>query len=168
MRPSVRGTTGVVVIMLGVLLTLKGATAQTSSWTYSTSTDEVTGKTIRFAGIRSTNTVTFDFPYQGRQQGTLVLRQHPRWGFNVVLNIERGQFLCPPIDNCAVLVRFDDAAPRRWRAVGPEDHSTTSLFIENERTFLNLLRKASTVRIAAKFFQEGERTFIFNVRGLRW
>lgn len=159
--------------MLGLALLLTPVVpvangAQSSSWTYTTDTDSMTGGTIKFALVRSTNTVTFGFPYGGPQHATLVLRKHPRVGQDVILSIERGQFLCSSFDGCTVLVRFDGGKATTWSAAEPADHSTTTLFIRNSQTFVTKLRKAKTVRLAARFYQEGEPVFIFNVAGLVW
>ncbi len=140
---------------------------QSSSWAYTTSTDSMTDGTVKLASVRSTNTVTFGFPYGGPQRATLMLFKHPRYGENVILTIERGQFLCS-FDNCTALVRFDEAEPSRWRAVATVYHSTGALSITSVEAFIARLRDANVVRIAAQFFQEGEPVFIFNVAGLVW
>ena len=141
---------------------------QASSWTYTTSTDAMTGGTIKAAYTRSTNTVSFAFPYGGPQHATLALRKHPRHGQDVFLTLERGQFLCPPFDGCTVLIRFDGGTATRWNAIEPVDHRTTALFINNDKAFVARLRRAKTIRFAANFFQESEHLFIFNVAGLVW
>lgn len=134
-------------------------------WDYSTSTDEMSSKVARYAKINSENSVSFDFPYAGPQHGTLTIRNHPSYGRDVLLNIREGQFLCTSYDGCTVRIRFDEAPAVAWRATGPADNSTTVLFIRNGDRFVQLLRKAKTVRIAAKIYQEGEPIFEFEVGG---
>ncbi len=140
---------------------------QSSTWTYATQADAMSGGTIKTARTRSTNTVSFGFPYGGPQRATLVLRSHPRYGLDVLLSVERGQFLCS-FDGCAMLVRFDSEEASNWNAVEPADHSTTTLFIRESQAFIDRLLSAKTLRVAANFFQEGEPVFIFNVAGLVW
>jgi hypothetical protein len=159
--------------MIGLVLLLAQAVwitrgAQSSSWVYSASTDSMTGGTVKLALVRSTNTVTFGFPYGGPQRATLRLRNRPRYGEDVILTIERGQFLCSSFEGCKVLVRFGEETATEWSAVEPADHSTTGVFINPAGAFIERLRDAKTVRIAAQFFQEGEPVFIFNVAGLVW
>ena len=101
------------------------------------------------------------------RSGLLELRIHPRYGKDVILSIEHGQFLCG-IDPCNVIVRFDQGAPQTYTALRPADHSTTVLFIRNYDRFLANLRKSRQVYIEAQFYQEGPRVFEFDVAGLKW
>ena len=73
----------------------------------------------------------FGFPYGGKQHGQLTLRRHPRFGRNVIFNIERGQLMCPSYDGCTVLVRFDDAPPASFSAMPPSDHSNETIFLRD-------------------------------------
>ena len=66
-----------------------------------------------------------------------------------------------------MLVRFDEGKPVRFWAVGPEDHSTTTLFVRNYARFVSALQKAETVQISTPVYHEGEPIFIFNCAGLR-
>jgi hypothetical protein len=125
----------------------------------------MTSKETRTARIVSENTVNFDFPYEGAQQGTLTLRTHPTYGRDVMLSIQEGQFLCRSYEDCTIRVRFDEAQPERWRAIGPSDNSTTVLFLRNESRFVQKLRSAKIVRIQVPVYQEGEPMFEFEVGG---
>jgi hypothetical protein len=129
-----------------------------SQWQYRASEDPMGGVTA-VAQIESANDFEFDFPYQGRQHATLVIRNDG--GYDVMLVIERGQFVCT--FGCSVQVRFDDGEAQRWRATEPSDYDTTVLFLRNESKFIKQLRKAKTLRIAADFFQEGTRVLEFPV-----
>jgi hypothetical protein len=135
-------------------------------WEYEQREDKMTGQTSYFAQITSTNTVDFAFPYSGDQHAKLLLRRK-RGSDNVILIIEKGQFLCG-YGGCSVTVRFDEKPPRRFSAAGPEDNSTTSLFINNERSFIAEAQKAKTIRIEAVVFQNGSPVFEFETAGLKW
>lgn len=135
-----------------------------SSWRYAADPDSMGKGTIHFAGNESTNTLSFKFPYTGEQHATLSLRKHPRQGSDVLIAIERGQFVCG-IDRCNVLVRFDDGDSMRFNAVGPSDHSSTALFITPFDKFYTRMLKAKRVRIEADFYQEGTRMMDFDVSG---
>jgi hypothetical protein len=148
-----------------------GSTPQTkpeprSQWGYSTD-DDTMGRKRSFAHVMSNNSLSFDFPYEGSQHGTLVIRKSPQWGTNVMVCIERGQFLCG-IDQCIVNVRFDGGPIQRFSASEPSDHSTTTLFLRNEGRFVSQLRRAKVVRIEATFYQEGSQALEFNVEGFDW
>jgi hypothetical protein len=143
------------------------AVDSTPHWTYRSETDDMLKKPIRFASVKSINELRFGFPYQGSQHATLTLRIHPRFGKNAMFSIERGQFLCG-VENCAVLIKFDDGNPQRFTVGEPSDHSTTTLFIENYDRFLASARKAKKVYIAAEFYQEGNNVLDFDTTGLNW
>ena len=117
------------------------------------------------ARVQSTNTVEFGFPYSGSQHATLVLRTHPRLGKDVILNIERGQFLCRSYEDCTILVRFDDQKAQNYSAIGAADNSTETIFIRNYTHFVSSMQKAKTVRIAAEIYQQGSPVFEFDVSG---
>ena len=137
-----------------------------SQWDYSTNEDTM-GRKQSFAIVESTNTLTFGFPYEGRQWGMLTIRRSARWGTNVLVRIERGQFLCG-IEDCTVNVRFDSGPIQSFSAVEPADHSTTELFLHNEARFISQLRRAKVVRVETTFYQEGSQTLEFNVEGFKW
>lgn len=136
-----------------------------AQWDYREQSDPMSKGDAYFASVESTNTVNFGFPYSGAQHATLTLRTHPRYGKDVILAIERGQFLCPSYDGCQVLVRFDDAAAIKYRAAGAADNSTVTVFIRGYPTFLRHLEAAKVVRISANIYQEGAPVFEFSVAG---
>jgi hypothetical protein len=133
-------------------------------WTYNQSEDPMAKGTTYTAAVQSTNTVNFDFPYSGEQRATLTLRTHPRHGKDVILRLERGQFLCNSYDGCNVLVRFDDGQSKTFSAAGPSDNSTETLFIRNYSQFVAGMLKAERVRISAEVYHEGSPVFEFDVQ----
>lgn len=137
------------------------------NWQYDESPDKMGRGVIKTAKTSSVNEISFDFPYQGPQHGTLILRTHPQHGKDVMLKIERGQFLTG-IDGCKVLVRFDDGKPQSFWATEPADYSTTTIFISGYSKLIAGLKRAKKVMIEAPFFQEGNQVFEFNVEGLQW
>ena len=134
-------------------------------WDYDEREDRMTGGATRFAIVLSSNLVNFSFPYTGPQHGSLALRNHPRHGRDVIFRIERGQLLCHSFEDCEVWVRFDDAKPERFAAVGGSDHSTEALAIRGYDRFVNKLRKSKMVRLSVKVYQEGTPVFEFDVSG---
>ena len=136
-----------------------------SQWTYSHDTDEMTGKVSHVATVSSENTLEFEFPYNGSQHARLSLRRHPRWGSDVIVGIEKGQFLCTSYEGCTVLVRFDNGEPQSFSANPAADHSTETIFIDNYDRFLSKMRTAKQVRISPKVYQQGNVVFTFDVAG---
>ncbi|WP_233881015.1 zinc ribbon domain-containing protein [Paraburkholderia flagellata] len=133
-----------------------------ANWHYEQREDEMQKGMNKFAAVSSTNELTFGFPYSGAQHAQLALRKHVRYGKDVMLQIERGQFLCH-IRSCTVTVRFDDGNGQKFTATGPSDNSSTVLFIEPFNKFYAAMVKAKRVRIEATFFHEGDRTMDFDV-----
>lgn len=138
-----------------------------AAWDYREEKDQMSGGTIKWATIDSKNEVTFGFPYGGPQRATLHLRIHPRRGRNVILSLEKGQFLCRT-DTCSVIARFDDGKPARFTAAEAADHSSDYIGIRDYARFVSGLMRAKTLRIEASFFQQGTRLFEFDVAGLKW
>lgn len=136
-----------------------------AKWHYFASTDPMTSRTSRTAQIESENVVNFDFPYQGAQRATLILRDHPTHGRDVIFQIERGQLLCNSYEGCSVRIRFDEAKAEMWNASPPSDNSSTVLFVRNESRFVQRLRAAKVVRVQVSAYEEGAPTFEFEVGG---
>jgi len=136
-------------------------------WSYEDSADEMGRGRTKTASIRSMNEVEFGSPYHRPQRAWLALRIHPKYGRDVILSIERGQFLCR-LEGCTVTVRFDKGKAQDYSAGEPADHRTTALFIRNYDRFVASAKKAKTVYIEAQFYQEGTRVFEFEVAGLKW
>ena len=63
--------------------------------------------TAKVALVLSSNSVHFGFPYQGETHAALALRKSPKYGENVMLKVERGQFVSSYTKNF-ITVRFDD------------------------------------------------------------
>ena len=136
-------------------------------WNYQKSIDKISNKTIRYALVYSLNTLNFDFPYQGSQRALLQLRKHPRYGHDVILSIERGQFTCS-YNSCKVTVRFDKGKPIRYRATESSDYSTTELFINDYKGFVKRAKKSKKIYIEAEFYQEGFKVLEFDSEGLKF
>jgi hypothetical protein len=133
-------------------------------WTYGSYTDEMTGRPRKYATLASENTVEFAFPYGGKQRATLTVRTRPQGGGSVFMRLERGQIICHAYD-CRVRVRFDEGAPIPWSANPPSDHSSEGVFLGSYTDFLGRMRRAKTVRIEVRVYQEGTRVFEFSVEG---
>lgn len=134
-------------------------------WQYQQDVDPMTGAVTHRAHVMSSNTVDFERPYSGAQHATLMLREHPRHGKDVIMYIERGQILCRSYQDCKVLVRFDEQNPVTYSGVGPADNSSESVFIRNFSKFTASLKKAKRVRISTEVYKQGSPIFEFDVSG---
>ncbi len=141
------------------------AEAAAAPWSYSHRADPMSKGITHTASLSSSNTVKFDFPYGGAQNGRLILRTDPKYGKDIIFKIEKGQILCPSYDKCTVRVRFDDENATSYTAVGAADNSTETIFISNYSRFVGKMMKAKRVRISMNIYQEGSPVFDFDVSG---
>lgn len=139
------------------------------TWNYSDHTDEMGRGQIVQASILSANTISLESPYGGAQHGTLILRQHPQYGKDVIVTIEKGQLLDSDYHG-QVLTRFDDDKPRAFSSVRPADGSSESLFLRGGAfpIFFSRLKTAKTLRIEVPIYQAGNQVFVFDVEGFSW
>ena len=143
------------------------SSAGPTKWTYSEHQDKMGRGTTKVAQVVSSNTVHFGFPYQGETNAALQLRNSPKYGQDVMLRVERGQFVSSHTRNF-VTVGFDDGELWKFDIGEPVESTTGLLFIHDNEDFINELRKAKSLKIEADFYQEGPRVFEFDVRGLDW
>lgn len=148
------------------------AAAQTesasSAWEYSETIDEMTDKKSYLAYVESENSVNFDFPYDGGSTLSLCLRDDPQYGKDVYIKISKGQFNSNVISGQTIKVRFDQDEPYDVRCNGSSDYSMDVLFLDGYKKLVERLKTAKTMKISVEFFNEGTRTFTFNVENLEW
>ena len=135
---------------------------QLPNWTYSSSTDEMSGNKTHFAVTESTNAVNFAPPYDGYQRARLTIRTHPRYGKNIILSVDKGQLLCRSYEPCTSVIRFDGGSPEKYKGVGPDDGSTETVFIGSYSRFVGKLINSKTVRISVPVYQNGSPVFVFD------
>lgn len=154
-------------LFVGAMLAPGPAVA--AGWEYSTNIDKMTGKKTLHAVIQSTNSLSLQFPYRGANFGRLVVRQHPKYGTDVIANVDKGQILCRSYDGCSISVRFDSAKPMTFSAIPPEDHSSDTLFLQNAQRFIASARKAKRILVQLTFFHSGTQVLEFEVdEPLKW
>jgi len=137
--------------------------ASAGQWRYSTETDRMSGGKVEHAEVGSENSLSLRSPYQGRNYGAIYVRRHPKYGLDVMVQIEQGQILCRSYDPCAIMVRFGDGKPQTFTAVPPADHSSTLLFFTNPSRFIALARKHRRILVQLPIYQHGEQVLEFAV-----
>lgn len=141
--------------------------APASNWTYDTSKDEMRGGVERYASLDAENTVKLDFPY-GEQRGRVLIRQSPRFGFDIMVGVPSGQIMCNSYSNSYLSVKFDDGPVQRFGCTDASDGTNNMVFIESEKAFLAKLKKSKRMMVEAEFFQNGLQQFTFNTENLEW
>jgi hypothetical protein len=139
------------------------ATASALTWEYEQQTDKMDGSLTKFAKVVSDNSMALASPYSGENRARLVIRQRKSDGLNVIFVIQKGQLICGYGSSCSVMVRFDDAQPARFGASKPSDGSSNSLFINSERRFVDLAKKAKQIKVAATVYQAGTQVLEFSM-----
>lgn len=138
------------------------------TWTYTTNTDPMSDEKTELACVQSSNSIYLSPPY-GETGARLCLRNSPQFGRDAYVSLnENGQILCRSYESCRIRVRFDKAPAESWSAIGPSDHSSDMVFIENRSAFERKLRTAKTTNVQLEFYQNGMQTFTFNTAGLNW
>ncbi len=94
----------------------------------------------------------------------LVFRDHPVWGRNAYLVLDRGGFACTA--RCRVQVAVDGAAARTLTAYKPTSHEAIALFIEDSAGLWRMARAAKTLVITFPT-TAGPRSGTFETGGLR-
>jgi hypothetical protein len=126
------------------------------AWSYSSSIDPMRKSLIYYAEVKSINKLYFDFPYQGGFSATLKLRKSQRFGRNIMLTLEKGQFICHSYnDGCDVAMKFDDGKIENYRGLEPSDGSSDILFLSPYEKIINKLRNSRRLTIETEFYQEG-------------
>lgn len=134
-------------------------------WAYRFDADKMSGEVMAIASVASSNTISLDFPYAGAQRGRLGLRNHPRWGRDVIFAIERGQIPCTSWDGCSVKVRFDNEKPFIVGASRAEDGSTEAVFLKGYASLERKIRTSKKMLIEVNIYHGGSPVFEFDIDG---
>ena len=150
------------VVLVAALAALVAHSAQAGAWQYEATVDQMTDGKGRTATLVSENSLSLDFPYQGRNMGTLIVRQHPRHGLDVILLVDKGQIMCRSSD-CPVIVRFDDAKPIQLAGTPPQSHDSNIVFLGQSKNLVAQAAKAHRILVQFNMFRAGGQTLEFKV-----
>lgn len=153
---------------LTLIAALLACSAASAAWEYDSSADKMTGKKTDTALVTSDNRLSFGFPYQGDNKGYLIVRQHPQYGLDVIISIDKGQMLCSTYD-CTVSVKFDDGKPVTYGGTAPADHSSTKIFLNNASRFIAGAKNAKKILVQFNAYQNGAPVLEFSMpQSLQW
>lgn len=148
------------------LLAQLNAPPEKGDWSYSSAEDDLSRQVFKTAYLQSENTFALDFPYTGDQHGTMMLRNHPKHGRDVVISIERGQILCNSYTDCSVEIAFDDRPARTLQGNEPASRESTSVFLPQPKRLMGEIAKADEMRIRLNMFNAPPVTLVFKTTGL--
>ncbi len=136
-----------------------------SSWTYDRRRDELRGRDIVEARIRSSNSINLGFPY-GETHLSIVVRQHPEYGRDVIFIADSGQIVCG-VTGCRGSISFDGSA-QRISLNDSADYNPAIVFAASAGPLIDKLKRAERTIVELPFYQNGNPQFTFDTAGLRW
>lgn len=155
-----------IIILTAVLL---ACSAVSADWQYTEDTDAMTSKRSIQASLESNNSLNLGFPYGGKNNGYLHVRQHPKYGLDVILNVDKGQILCNNYQGCDIMVRFDDKPPMRFAGTEPADNSSDTVFVQGAKRFIAEASKARRILVQVTMYKNGAPTLeFFSSKPLDW
>lgn len=125
------------------------------------------GGETRYAQVEAADTINLDFPY-GEQRGRILVRQSPKFGFDILVGVPSGQILCNSYSNSHISVKFDEGPIRRFGCTDASDGTNNMVFVEGAKSFLASLKSSKRVVVEAEFFQNGVQQMTFNTANLKW
>lgn len=146
--------------------TVKLEKIKKSNWSYYTDKDEMRNTTDYGVINQSLDKLYFDFPYQGGSITSLIIRKTSRFGKDVFIKIEPGQFSCGL--DCTISAKFDDGAVEKFSATGASDGSHNLLFISNYTRFVKKLKNAKKLILEIEFYNQGLHQIKFDIQELKW
>ena len=138
--------------------------SEEKTWTHYEKKDEMRGHIDKYDFITSDNAVDFEFPYHGGSSLQMVIRHSVKYGTDVYLRIEKGQFSGNEFSGSNyVAIKFDNEAIKNYYFVEAEDGDSEIIFLKKTRELISKCKTAKNIKIEAPFFQEGRRVFHFHV-----
>jgi hypothetical protein len=140
----------------------------TKAWSYAAELDETSGGLVMYASVTSRNSVLLPLPQSEPNHGRLVVRHHPKYGFDVYVHVDEGRFLCNNYPGCNLSIQFDDTRPLLVSGTMSLDDRRDVVFIQNVGLFLKSARKAKRIVVSVPSLA-GDQVFEFVVdQPLRW
>ncbi|MCX6178362.1 MAG: hypothetical protein NT163_03170 [Chlorobiales bacterium] len=131
-------------------------------WIYEKIREDVSQNEVSTATLQSKNSIKLPFPYAGVNHALIMIRKVKGGDAEVLFAVDKGKFYTGD----KIRVKFD-GGNADWITVDkPSDRSSDLLFIYNPKIFINQLRTAKELKIAAQFSQYDEHVFDFDVDGL--
>jgi hypothetical protein len=137
-----------------------------AGWKYDQKADAMRGANTSYASVISDNMQSFSFPYEGGSRIQLIFRLNGPNDFDGYLQVDKGQFSCPPYGY--VSVKVDSGNVEELDCSYPDDGDTSVIFLKHVGQLMAKLQNARTLIIEAEFYREGRRQFNFNVSGFQW
>ena len=134
------------------------------TWNLKTNQDEMDDSKSYWYSLVSDNYANFDFPYEGNSYLTITVRWMKKYGYDVLLEIDKGQMVGNEYNGTNyVRVRFDSGKVQKYYYNEPNDGSSNLVFLRNAQKFIEKCKSAKDIIIEQEFYQEGVHQFKFHV-----
>ena len=122
----------------------------------------MTGKPVKSATLKSSNSLSLDFPYKGDNYGHILIRKFSGKGEQVLLYFDKGQSMCKSYSaDCRVEVKFDDSVPVIFSGQSSSDGDSKNIFLTPASRFIAESVKAKTIRVSLVIYKAGNQIFDF-------
>lgn len=135
------------------------------AWSYSTITDEISGKTFPLATLRSSNTHDLSFPYGPGIGAEIAFRRSALGPDIVFIVLDKGQFLCHASDPCIARLKFDTRDERLIQARQPTGRPDFAILDYPFAEMMDDTRRARNLMIEMPVYRQGRLVWQFNVDG---
>lgn len=141
-----------------------------NNWEYGESEkDKMDNSSYHYSICSSINKVELKFPYNGGSTLGILLRNgFKKEGNEVILQIDKGQFMSSFDGDKTIKIKFDDNPPIEYTYQNEGTGQSTTIFLSRSKSIIENLKKSKKVIIELDFFDNGFSQFEFNVEGLRW
>lgn len=146
-------------VILAALIGLSGVAH--AEWKHEVTQDKMGRGSDEVATVVSSNTLSLQPPYEGKQYATFSLRSLRGENNEFVVSVEKGQIICEQ-DGCGLLVRVDDEKAFRLIGSHPKDGSSDMVVGSINTEDLRKIKKAKSILIELTIYQNGEHILEFD------
>lgn len=130
-------------------------------WKKYESVDEMTGKKMQFATLRSMNSINQEFPYDGDTYMKITIRKGS--STDIYFSIDRGQIQCSEYNGTnRIYAKFGDEKPIPFFTIEAQSGSSEIIFLNgNIKMFIDKCRKNKEFKIQMPIYKYGQAVFNF-------
>ena len=117
-----------------------------------------------WANLKSDNSISQSFPYDGYTYATITIRYMKKYGYDAIISISKGQIHGSRYngDNY-ITARFDEGTPKKYTFTEAADGSSEMVFLVSKSDFIKRCKQAKDIKIEVPLYQAGRPIFTFHV-----
>ncbi len=136
-----------------------------AKWTYRDFKAGIDEHLMKTARTRSLKSLSLDFPYQGKNFGELILRNHAERGLSIMITIDRGQIMCAR-NGCIHKLKFDSEPSISVLFFPAANYDSTVLFASDPEELASGILKARRLKIELELYRHPPQILEFDLAGL--